>query len=371
MPRMALAIVFATDVRLSGQAPPGVVMGGIFVFGLCAGVFLTLLAASSVPDRDTHEDNRPQDMRKRSQNLLQASVSVAPALLRPDFWIETVSDVPGPRIYVLHNMLSAAECEHLKALGVMAGMEKALIIPYGGKDLVESTTRTNTAAWLDFQQDDVVSRVERILANVTNTEPENGENLQILHYEPTQEFKEHHDYFDPATDPPENFEPGGNRLATAIIYLENSDEGGETDFMKIDTKVKPEAGSAVLFYDLKPSGEVDKLTIHAGTKPLGGEKWVATKWIHERRYQGLEKKIKRAEYSADSDEAAAEVLRSAKIAVETGISPESIADASGDAAGDVARQHAASLGKRHHKTAHADHRRASLHSKRPRRRDVH
>ena len=59
-------------------------MGGIFVFGLCAGVFLTLLAASSVPDRDTHEDNRPQDMRKRSQNLLQASVSVAPALLRPD-----------------------------------------------------------------------------------------------------------------------------------------------------------------------------------------------------------------------------------------------------------------------------------------------
>jgi hypothetical protein len=31
---------------------------------------------------------------------------------------------------------------------------------------------------------------------------ENGENLQILHYEPTQEFKEHHDYFDPATDPP-------------------------------------------------------------------------------------------------------------------------------------------------------------------------
>ena len=84
-------------------------------------------------------------------------------------------------------------------------------------------------------------------------------NLQILHYEPTQEFKEHHDYFDPATDPPENFEPGGNRLATAIIYLENSHEGGETDFMKIDTKVKPEAGSAVLFYDLKPSGEVDKL----------------------------------------------------------------------------------------------------------------
>ena len=31
---------------------------------------------------------------------------------------------------------------------------------------------------------------------------------QVLHYDPRQEFKEHHDYFDPATDPPENFEPG-------------------------------------------------------------------------------------------------------------------------------------------------------------------
>lgn len=34
-------------------------------------------------------------------------------------------------------------------------------------------TRTNTAAWLDFQQDDVVARLERILANVTGTEPGN------------------------------------------------------------------------------------------------------------------------------------------------------------------------------------------------------
>ena len=50
-------------------------------------------------------------------------------------------------------------------------MEKALIIPYGGKELVESTTRTNTAAWLDYNQDPVVTRLERMLANVTDTEP--------------------------------------------------------------------------------------------------------------------------------------------------------------------------------------------------------
>ena len=39
---------------------------------------------------------------------------------------------------------------------------------------------------------------------------------------------------------------GGNRLATAIIYMDNAEEGGETLFTKIDKKVKPLPGDAVL-----------------------------------------------------------------------------------------------------------------------------
>ena len=33
-----------------------------------------------------------------------------------------------------------------------------------------------------------------------------GGRRQVLHYNLTQQFQKHHDYFDPATDPPENFE---------------------------------------------------------------------------------------------------------------------------------------------------------------------
>ena len=95
------------------------------------------------------------------------------------FWVETISDLPGPRIYILHNVVSKEEAAHLKSLGIIKGMEKALIIPYGGKDLIESSTRTNTAAWLDFAQDEVVRKVERAFADFTGTDPENGENLQV------------------------------------------------------------------------------------------------------------------------------------------------------------------------------------------------
>lgn len=62
----------------------------------------------------------------------------------------------SPRIYVVHNLLTRDECEHLMAKAEEVGLERALIIPYGGKDLVESSVRTNSAAWIPFQSDEVL-----------------------------------------------------------------------------------------------------------------------------------------------------------------------------------------------------------------------
>ncbi len=61
-------------------------------------------------------------------------------------------------------------------------MQRAQIIPYGGNQLIDSSTRTNTAAWLNYHQDAVVTRVENELARHTRTHPLDGESLQILHY---------------------------------------------------------------------------------------------------------------------------------------------------------------------------------------------
>lgn len=51
------------------------------------------------------------------------------------------------------------------------GMSEALITPYGSSQLVPSTTRTNTAAWLDFNQNELVARIEGKLAEATGTLP--------------------------------------------------------------------------------------------------------------------------------------------------------------------------------------------------------
>ena len=101
--------------------------------------------------------------------------------VKPDgYWVETLSSAPEPRISLIHNLVTPEEAKHLMFLGAIKGMQKALIIPYGQKHLTQSSTRTNSAAWLDFGTDAVVGKVEKTYAEITGLPMENGENLQVL-----------------------------------------------------------------------------------------------------------------------------------------------------------------------------------------------
>lgn len=56
--------------------------------------------------------------------------------------------------------------------------------------------------------------------------PENGEAIQILHYEHGQKYEPHFDYFHDKV----NQELGGHRVATVLMYLSDVQKGGETVF---------------------------------------------------------------------------------------------------------------------------------------------
>lgn len=55
---------------------------------------------------------------------------------------------------------------------------------------------------------------------------ENGEDLQVLHYEPGQKYDPHFDYFVDKV----NIARGGHRIATVLMYLSDVEKGGETVF---------------------------------------------------------------------------------------------------------------------------------------------
>jgi hypothetical protein len=63
-----------------------------------------------------------------------------------------------------------------------------------------------------------------------------------------------------------------SRVAVFIAYLNDVDEGGETEFLYQHMRVKPETGKLVIF----PAGYTHT---HRGNPPLSNDKYIITGWI--------------------------------------------------------------------------------------------
>lgn len=62
------------------------------------------------------------------------------------------------------------------------------------------------------------------------------------------------------------------RLLTWLLYLNDVDDGGETEFLYLHKRVKPKAGTLVIF----PAGFTHT---HRGNPPLANTKYTITGWI--------------------------------------------------------------------------------------------
>ena len=67
---------------------------------------------------------------------------------------------------------------------------------------------------------------------------------------------------------------------TFFVYLNDlagEDAGGETDFPRLNARVRPKRGRAVFWYDTDEKGEGDERTFHAGLPVKVGTK-VCSAW---------------------------------------------------------------------------------------------
>ncbi|CAI0382438.1 unnamed protein product [Linum tenue] len=129
---------------------------------------------------------------------------------------------------------------------------------------------------------------------------DNGEGLQILHYEIGQKYEPHFDYFLDEF----NTKNGGQRTATLLMYLSDVEEGGETVFPsakansstvpwwdelsecgKKGLSLKPKMGNALLFWSTRPDASLDPSSLHGSCPVIIGNKWSATKWMHLGEYK--------------------------------------------------------------------------------------
>jgi prolyl 4-hydroxylase len=72
-------------------------------------------------------------------------------------------------------------------------------------------------------------------------------------------------------------------VASIVCYLTTPEQGGGTVFPDVGFEVGAVKGNAVFFSYDRPHAITR--TLHGGAPVLGGEKWVATKWLRERKFE--------------------------------------------------------------------------------------
>lgn len=187
-----------------------------------------------------------------------------------------------PRIFLARGFLSDSERAHVIALA------RPTLKPSVAIDKSIPNKRTSHGTFLSGAQanDPVVKLIRERAAALTLVPPEHGEPIQVLRYQPGEEYKNHVDYIPPkSAQAATRLARGGQRICTVLMYLNDVEEGGETLFPRAEVKVPARQGDAVVFFNVRPDGAVDPRTLHAGAPVIQGEKWLATLWVRARPYK--------------------------------------------------------------------------------------
>ena len=197
--------------------------------------------------------------------------------------VAIVAAMRDPRVVVFGDLLSASECDELVALArVRLARSETVVLADGASEV--NAARTSEGMFFARGENALVTRIEERIAALLNWPVENGEGLQILRYRPGAEYKPHYDYFDPAQPgTPTILKRGGQRLASLVMYLNTPARGGATTFPDVALEVMPVRGNAVFFSYDRPDPATR--TLHGGAPVHEGEKWVATKWLREGRFE--------------------------------------------------------------------------------------
>ena len=214
---------------------------------------------------------------------------------RPETWAQLRSavDIAGwqrvpegrvfseePRIAAVRHYLSPQTCDWLIRFG-RPHLKDAEIYDSESGGLRTDSHRTNTAAALGLEQIDMlVAFLRARISALANVSIEGLETSQVLHYQVGQEFAAHCDYLD-VSNPghAQDVAKNGQRALTVLIYLNDDYAGGDTAFPLLGRSFKGRKGDALIFWNLTPDGAPDGRTLHIGTAPTSGEKWLFSQWI--------------------------------------------------------------------------------------------
>lgn len=180
-------------------------------------------------------------------------------------------------IFLARDFLTAGECAALIKM-IDADRYPSGIL----SDNPEPGYRTSESCNMDPHHP-LIQSVEDKLDALIGIQRAHGETIQGQRYAPGQQFKTHHDFFYPNQGYwLQEERTGGQRTWTAMVFLNQPEEGGHTLFPEAGVRVAPRAGNLLAWNNLDAEGELNMFSAHAGTPVVSGVKHVITKWYRER-----------------------------------------------------------------------------------------
>jgi prolyl 4-hydroxylase len=223
------------------------------------------------------EDRFATDSGSHDWAALRSRVSIPDHFRAPSS--ETLS--ANPLIRSIPSFASRAECQWLIATAAPR-LERAIVYSNETGESGADPGRTNQFALFDFVHLDLIIEMIRArLAAAIGAPLPCLEVSQVLRYSVGEEFAPHWDYLDPVALG-EEVARRGQRAVTALVYLNDDFEGGETSFPDLGFSHRGKTGDALVFSNVDPAGRPDERTKHAGCPPTRGEKWLFSQWVRDR-----------------------------------------------------------------------------------------
>lgn len=187
-----------------------------------------------------------------------------------------------PIVKTYNNFITDEECKHF--IKISKDKMKRSLVSNNDKGYV-SLGRTSSNTWISHDYDIITKNVGERIAKIVGLPLKNAEKYQIIHYDKTQEYRNHYDSWD--HDYSEKtlrcMKYGGARLMTALCYLNNVENGGGTKMTKLNITIKPEKGKLLIFQNTLGLNNHNKhlLSEHAGLPVEEGEKYAFNLWFKE------------------------------------------------------------------------------------------
>jgi hypothetical protein len=193
----------------------------------------------------------------------------------------------SPQVLTVEGLVSAEICDFIVAQSESRLVRAEVHDPKTGLTIMGST-RTNRTANFGLGETCLLNLLIQVrIAAVIGAPLVMLEAFAVLNYRPGEEASEHVDYLDPAVPAyAEDIARVGQRVATALVYLNDDYEGGETDFPVLGLRRRGRKGDVLIFHSVDASGAPDPRTLHAGRPPTRGEKWVLSQFIRDKPLVG-------------------------------------------------------------------------------------